>query len=519
MTCRNWKIWGFLTVFATVILFFVSPDSYLHDMHSRVDAAWFFMGGKAWMNGLVPYVDFSDSKGPLLWLIYGIGYLLTPTSYIGVFWLTCLCYGGSYFLAFKTADFFLKDTRKALVCSLLLTFAFFAPWYHIENRAEDFCQFLMLLSLYRTCRLLYGQSVTDKELTWTSAILGGCFGASLLIKFNIAAMQSVFILWEIIYLIREKRNWGKAVAGGVAGFTAVTLPFIVCFLIEGNFPAFIREYFVNTAKTINYVEPGWNTLLLLEHVPADNPLLVYLAEWSSVLVKPVFATMFSLLILGGLLSLRMVGRHRWMPLTVSLFIFAISIRHHDDEHYLSICAFLFLFVIIGFCSLFQHRLLRNPLFAAIVVSGVIIPSQLLSNGFKHLFFNHNINQRDYYKVSWLMSQVDHPTLLNAYDCEHGFGTPEGVLPAGKYWTRQTGMTREMMQEHNELILSGKADFIILYNYFFDQETALSPEEIVRSGYKEYFVFGEFNQWTIFSKHDDLTVREDATPSLRRLFFK
>ena len=29
------------------------------------------------MNGMVPYVDFTDSKGPSLWLIYGIGYLLS----------------------------------------------------------------------------------------------------------------------------------------------------------------------------------------------------------------------------------------------------------------------------------------------------------------------------------------------------------------------------------------------------------------------------------------------------------
>ena len=32
------------------------------------------------MNGLTPYVDFTDSKGPLLWLIYGIGYLRAPAT-------------------------------------------------------------------------------------------------------------------------------------------------------------------------------------------------------------------------------------------------------------------------------------------------------------------------------------------------------------------------------------------------------------------------------------------------------
>ena len=55
--------------FAVVLLFIISPDSYTHDLYGRHDSAWFFMCGKAWMEGLTPYVDFADSKGPVLWLI------------------------------------------------------------------------------------------------------------------------------------------------------------------------------------------------------------------------------------------------------------------------------------------------------------------------------------------------------------------------------------------------------------------------------------------------------------------
>ena len=56
----------FLLVF--VVMLFISKDSYMHDLPNHNDSAWFFMCGKAWMNGMVPYVDFADSKGPLLWL-------------------------------------------------------------------------------------------------------------------------------------------------------------------------------------------------------------------------------------------------------------------------------------------------------------------------------------------------------------------------------------------------------------------------------------------------------------------
>ena len=96
------RIFLLLLAFATTALFFISLDSYFNDLYRRVDSAWFYMCGKAWMNGLTPYVDFTDSKGPLLWFIYGIGYLISRSNYLGVFWISCLWYAGTYFFSFKT---------------------------------------------------------------------------------------------------------------------------------------------------------------------------------------------------------------------------------------------------------------------------------------------------------------------------------------------------------------------------------------------------------------------------------
>ena len=86
------RIFLLLTLWSIIVLLLMSMDSPLHHIYMRVDSAWFFMEGKAMMNGMRPYVDFTDSKGPLLWLIYGIGYLLSPRNYVGVYVLSCLCY-------------------------------------------------------------------------------------------------------------------------------------------------------------------------------------------------------------------------------------------------------------------------------------------------------------------------------------------------------------------------------------------------------------------------------------------
>lgn len=515
---NDWKVLGLLTGVVTFVLFFISPDSYLNDLHTRTDSAWFYMCGKAWMNGLVPYVDFSDSKGPLLWLIYGAGYLLNRTSYVGVYWISCLWYGITCFYSYKTARLFLHDTRRAVVCSLLMLPAFFNPWFHNEIRAEDFCLLFMTVSLYEVSRLMYGHKRDGKEILRCGAVLGACFGALFLIKFNIAAMQAVFLLCFLYYLLHERINCWKPCLAGLGGFAAVTLPFLICFLLSGNLTAFLQEYILNTLKTVEAAAPN-DTNILLSQLSATHPLVTYLLEWGDILYCPEIGALFLLLILGSILFLRSGRRYRWMPLFVSTAIFSIAVRHHF-LYYFNICAFMLLFLAVGIVAIFGKPFRKWTVPAVAVLSaGILIPCHILTFNFKTLVFNDNINQRDYYRVACIMSQVEHPTLVNAYAHEYGFGVPAGALPAGKYWSKQNGITDRMLDEHKELILSGKADFIILHQDTFSHAECVSEAQLTQAGYHELCRIGEGEDFILLSNRENLYVPEYATPPVRDLLLK
>ena len=143
---RKSNRWALLAigVFAIVALLLVSWDSYLYDLWQHHDVIWFYLCGKAWMNGMTPYVDFADSKGPLLWLIYGIGYLISPHDYTGMYWLSCVLYTFIFYQCYKCARLFVHDARLALVAVLISAFFFLSGLTHIEVRAEDYCYALML---------------------------------------------------------------------------------------------------------------------------------------------------------------------------------------------------------------------------------------------------------------------------------------------------------------------------------------------------------------------------------------
>ena len=515
----DWKVLGVLAVFSTVVLFFISQDSYLYDLHTRVDSAYFYMCGKAWMNGLTPYVDFADSKGPLLWLIYGIGYLLQPTNYLGVFWISCVWYALTFFISYRIVDLFLNDSYKALAASALMALVFFNPWFHDEIRSEDFCLLFMNLSLYRVCLIMYSERVPQKVLLSSFAILGFSFGALIMIKFSVAAMQVVLILCSLIVLVKEKINWWKPFLSGILGFCSITLPFIALFLIKGNLTPFIQEYFIKTFQTVQSVDSNWCPgNLLLSVVQTDNPFLTYLLEWGDLIYTPEILVLFATLIMGGLFFLKRESKYKWMPLCVSVLIFALTVRHHTD-YYFTICSFLMVFLLVELFKTFSIKSEKKTVLIAMIVALIVIPFHILTYSFKVLIFNDNINQKDFYRVSYVMSQVKKPKIVNAYDYEQGYGILSESLPSGKYWARQNGMTPEMIQEHESLILSGKADFIIINEQIFSDNRLIKKQQLLDLGYKEYLRFGGQDDYLLFSNRLNLEVKDNATPPIQQLILK
>ena len=208
------KAFLILSLFVFSIMFLVSQDSYLYDLYGRCDSAWFFMAGKAWMNGMIPYVDFSDSKGPLLWLIYGIGYLISNTTYIGVFWVSVILYTFTFFFYYKIANIFFNNNKISLSASFLMALAHFSLLYN-ETRSEDICQIFIASSLYFTLRLFF-HKITTNEVLRTSFVLGIGFAGCLMIKFTIAAMLAIFAL-PIIWLAftNNKKSLGYILLGGI----------------------------------------------------------------------------------------------------------------------------------------------------------------------------------------------------------------------------------------------------------------------------------------------------------------
>jgi hypothetical protein len=474
---------------AFVMLFFVSPDSYTHDVFGRGDSAWFFLCGKAWMNGMTPYVDFSDSKGPLLWFIYGIGYLISHYDYIGVFWLSCLFYAVTYYYIYKTASLFVKDSRIAVMCTIVMSVAFFNPFIHYEIRCEDFCLTFLVLSLYRTSLLLYGDKTDMRTATKTSVIFGFCFGAILLIKFNIAAILFVFFCYILYESHTRRYGIMRQLLFMLAGFALITIPFVICFLIEGNLSAFIYEYFIRTVLTTS-------------NIPSASGLR-HVGLITEEIINPVVISLFLLTTIGTALMATELHRYRYFPIISCIFAFFIAAQNAAGPHYFSSCSPWLVFILLWLSIHFRHiaTIWRIPVSVSAILL-CIAANTMMKDKIGNFFYQDNdrnlstvsecVNRKDFYDYVYVMSQVRNPRVVYL-DYMRGIGVTVHDLPACRYFCKQLGETAEMEDFRWKACMQRIPDFIITADGMTDK-----VHRLLTIGYHLYR-FGDSKHLCLLSK--------------------
>lgn len=478
-----------LFALSLVILLFVSPDSYMHDLFEQFDTAFFFTCGKAWMSGMTPYVDFADSKGPLLWLIYGIGYLISHYNYIGVFWLSVLLYTAVFYYIYLTANLFLKNDKASFFVTICMTLSLFCPWFHHEIRAEDWSQLFIAMALYYCCRWLYAEEVMSHRKCYIACfVLGISLAGTLLIKYSLTAMLGFTACYMLFAIIKQRVNIFYSFLSFLSGFTLMVAPFAIYMLYIGCFEALIQEYFLNTLQTVD----------------SYNTVGTYLHEWLMLTYKPQVLVIFLVCSIGAYMMSKIVIRHKCFFFVSFIGFFAISI-HHFLFYYLSSCLLFPLFFIIPIVARQKQAQFPRPIYVTLILC-IVVFTNAFNQGFvsDSWFFKDSSIRKDYYNVAYIMSGVENPTIVHFYSSEHGQGVPVGVLPGTKYWATQLGATPEMEKNQEETVRNQLTDFVIVSNLFPDTEK--HQEIVLSSGYRlvyEYTCYGE--HYFLYTKQRDLSL--------------
>lgn len=206
-TARLQKCLEYVILFLVSVVFLLAFSLWTSPFYRNwygCDASFFSMVGRGITQGLVPYRDFFDLKGPYFFFIQALGQLLHKDR-TGVFLIQVPFLFFSLALINRLAGLYLSKKKSAAVLFLFLFTHVSTLWG--GNTLEEFCLPLNLLCLYLTAKHLK----KDGQPIWklpkrTAAIIGACLGIIIFSKITVAA-PILGITCAIVFLFIVNRKY------------------------------------------------------------------------------------------------------------------------------------------------------------------------------------------------------------------------------------------------------------------------------------------------------------------------
>ncbi len=229
-------------VFVLLAASWVSPifkDSYGYD------SSWYSMMGRAMTQGMVPYRDYFDLKGPAFFFIEAIGQLFRHGR-IGIFIIECIAASVSCIFIWKICCLYIRPWQAWIV--LLLTgFVAVSPFWG-GNTCEEYMLPFNYACIYLTLKYLKDEKY--EEFFLPSLIFGISFSIMVLSKVTTCAPMAAAALTVLIVLVMKKKTgYIPGIIGYFfLGFIMIFIPICVYFLLHHAFRDFIYAAFVFAYK-------------------------------------------------------------------------------------------------------------------------------------------------------------------------------------------------------------------------------------------------------------------------------
>lgn len=244
---KNLLIYCFCLLVATTILLFCSQNSPLYPMNDWVDVNAFFTVGKGMIRGIIPYKDLFEQKGPILYLIYGIGSLITGHSFFGVFIIECIFQSVCLYYAYKIIKLFIHEKYAFIILPIMFTIVCTCSSFCHGGSAEEFCFPFFMISLYYFMNYIKNNQM-NRKIIFTNGLIAGII---FLIKYNLCGFWFAWMMCLFFDYV-FKKQFKKGFEYCLIFLGSMILPlliFSIYFIINGAFDDFFHTYFIiNTMK-------------------------------------------------------------------------------------------------------------------------------------------------------------------------------------------------------------------------------------------------------------------------------
>ena len=425
---------------AALFITITSKLSPLYPLNDWCDTNSFFTMGKAMIKGIPIYKDLFEQKGPFLYLIYGLGYIISNKTFFGVYILEIIFFSIFLRIVNQILDIEKLENKKAFLIILTGIITTSMSFYS-GGSAEEFS-----LPFIAYCMYLLFKIYNRIELKPKDFILNGIFcGCVLLIKFNLICFWFGFV---IICIIKYKNsNLIKKALCFILGLLIPIILFLMYFIYKKNLIGFIDAYFIK--NILNYSNIKIDLSSSIEKL-MDGPIYFFTLGFG--FVKNILLTTTCLL------SFIYAKKKKILSKTILLFIFPYILICCQNNWYKYYNLPLAVFSIFGLIYLFNKNIFKSTLSKIIMLIMIVAIFIVGENSYVLISNKKHFAQ---YKLSKIIEQYEDKSVLNYGIIDQGLYLKTNSIPNIKYYhTMNFDNFEEMEKEQEEYIKNKKTNFIV-----------------------------------------------------------
>ena len=441
----------FILLCAVIVITICSKSSPIYPFNNWDDANSFFTVGKGIFNAKVPYRDLLEQKGPLLYFLYGLAYLISRDTFLGVYLLEIVATYIYLLYSYRISSILLKNKHLIIVpVTALLTCTTYA--YEQGGSAEEICLPMIAFSLWVMLKPFAGKSLSWFELFCLGIVAGCVFW----IKFTLIGVYIgwyIWLIWDYAHRGFGKRllNTACLIAGGVI---LSTIPWIVYFGINNSIREWLEVYFYN--NLFIYTQGSLN-VNFIDNIPVFGKLMHGLMNFQEY-------NLVTFLICLIFFSVMYAHRYeRISQLMIFTMVGAFFFIYIGGQRYRYYSLIMDLFIAPGLAFLFIPLLNR---ITEINYVKVLIFSTMAC--FICFFATPNIIFMRYKKEDLaqfrfrdiIINNSENPTILNYDFIDGGFYTVCNIVPNCKAFHKLNMPLNEQKELQDFYVKNGLCDYVI-----------------------------------------------------------
>lgn len=454
------KLALFCFLMSAAFLAICSKSSPLYPMNDWVDVHCFMTLGKGILNGMVPYRDLYEQKGPLLYLIYAVVALFSQKGFLGQYLLEVISFGFFLYFSAKLAQLHLGQSRLVyLIIAVLAALVGTSKAFAHGGSVEQLCLFIFVYGIYSVSKACH----EDRCLTMKEAILNGVFAASLFwIKFTMFGFYLGLCLFVIIWYlgwVRKPRELLRTIGHFLMGFGIVTAVILAYHVLTKSLGDMLECYFTNNI----FLYPNESTEPLHDQILGR---LMTAFENDAIFLYLTIAG-FSYLLIRG----RSAPRDVIAALLSFVGLFVGTFFGKGYVYYGLVLSAYTILGLIGFAKLIRRIPRAHIIPEKVQKSGVVAVAAIAlfcSLALLHAYDNsENVYLMDYdredmpqYQFAEKINQVENATLLNFGFLDAGFYHASDTLPTCPFFCTFNVNAPGMWETQYAYIKHGLVDFVI-----------------------------------------------------------